>query len=428
MAKKTKFDYILHNTTTENTVIDYGFIGGNNTIIFIKAGQDGSCNGYQNKYLNLAINLNKKYKFSVICSSNPFRKKNPLDDAMQVISDYAKKRKFDDYDVYYIGYSNGGLIGAWHGYQYEKIKRMVLVNAPLMFNFHKTKDGIRNFSGEKMILVYGEFDPSYRYTELLMPLLNDNIELKIYKGQDHHFSNNSKDFELLPELILYNKWNVYPKKNVKIFTKDGKILKGYLSNIVYSNNKKIYYIFENKKIDIKNIISANNINKDELDLEKVKNKNKEIINNTFDEANGFMKLVINKEYEKSKTISKIPLAVNSIFACELYLKVLLLNRGFTCEDVRMLSHDLKKLYINLNDTDKEKIETWIRIFSQFDLLDYLEKIKNSFQELRYVYLNEAVVEFDMEDLLDFVFKIQHYTSMEIKGDDIYKKIEEEIAN
>ena len=112
-------------------------IEGNNIIVFIKAGQDGSLYGYQNKYIKMARRLNKKYGCSVICSSNPFDGNNPLDNAMEIIEDYAKI--FDNYKIYYLGYSNGALIGAWFGVKYPKIKRMALVNGPLMYNFHKRR-------------------------------------------------------------------------------------------------------------------------------------------------------------------------------------------------------------------------------------------------------------------------------------------------
>ncbi len=33
--------------------IEYGIIDGNNTIVFIKAGLEGSCYGYENKYVRI---------------------------------------------------------------------------------------------------------------------------------------------------------------------------------------------------------------------------------------------------------------------------------------------------------------------------------------------------------------------------------------
>lgn len=196
-----KFDIELSKNFEENIIINYGIIKGNNKILFIKAGQDGSMYGYENKYLRMSKRINEKYGYTVIASSNPFDGRNPLDNAMEVIEEYCKD-KFDDYDIYYMGHSNGGLIGAWFGNNYEKIRKMLLINAPLMYNWHKTKDGIKKFNGELVSLIYGEFDQSIKYTELLLPLTNEKIKLNIIKNEDHHFKNDMEDFLSLPEKYL----------------------------------------------------------------------------------------------------------------------------------------------------------------------------------------------------------------------------------
>ena len=192
-----KFDIEIKSNFKDNIIIDYGIIEGNNLIIFIKSGQNGSLYGYQNKYIRMAKRLNKKYGCSVVCSSNPFDGENPLDDAMKVIEDYAKR--FDDYKIYYLGYSNGALIGAWFGTKYPKIKRMVLVNPPLMFNYYKTKEGTLSFKGESINYVFGEYDQSIGYVGLLKSLENDKIKVFIEKGQDHHFSKSDEEFQRIPE-------------------------------------------------------------------------------------------------------------------------------------------------------------------------------------------------------------------------------------
>lgn len=47
-----------------NNVIEYGIVNGDNTIVFIKAGQNGSLYGYNNKYIKMAKRLNSKYGIS----------------------------------------------------------------------------------------------------------------------------------------------------------------------------------------------------------------------------------------------------------------------------------------------------------------------------------------------------------------------------
>ena len=195
-----KFDKEIHSNFNDE-IIDYGIIEGNNIIVFIKAGQDGSLYGYQNKYIKMARRLNKKYGCSVICSSNPFDGNNPLDNAMEIIEDYAKI--FDNYKIYYLGYSNGALIGAWFGVKYPKIKRMALVNGPLMYNFHKIKEGALSFNGDMISFIYGEYDQSIGYIDLLKNMENDKIKVFVEKGQDHHFSKSEESFQEIPEKYLF---------------------------------------------------------------------------------------------------------------------------------------------------------------------------------------------------------------------------------
>ena len=199
--QELKFDKEIHSKLEDIAIIDYGIVEGNNIIVFIKAGQNGSLYGYQNKYIKMAKRLNQKYGCSVICSSNPFDGNNPLDNAMEVIEDYAKR--FDDFKIYYLGYSNGALIGAWFGIKYPKIKRMALVNGPLMYNLYKTKEGALSFKGESINFIYGEYDQSIGYAELLKSIENDKIKVFIEEGQDHHFSKSEEDFQKIPEKYLF---------------------------------------------------------------------------------------------------------------------------------------------------------------------------------------------------------------------------------
>lgn len=196
-----KFDKEIQSKFEDIAIIDYGIVEGNNTIVFIKAGQNGSLYGYQNKYIKMARRLNEKYGCSVICSSNPFDGNNPLDNAMEVIEDYAKK--FDDYKIYYLGFSNGALIGAWYGVKYPKIQRMALVNGPLMYNYHNTKEGALSFNKERLSFVYGEYDSSIGYIDLLNNIKNNKIKVYIEEKQDHHFSKSEEEFQSIPDKYLF---------------------------------------------------------------------------------------------------------------------------------------------------------------------------------------------------------------------------------
>lgn len=80
---------------------------------------------------------------------------------------------------------------------------MALVNGPLMYNLHKTKEGALSFKGESINFIYGEYDQSIGYVELLKSIENDKIKVFIEEGQDHHFSKSEEDFQKIPEKYLF---------------------------------------------------------------------------------------------------------------------------------------------------------------------------------------------------------------------------------
>lgn len=198
-----KFDKIVKSNLEDITVIEYGIIEGNNTIVFIKSGQNGSIYGYNNKYIKMAKRLNKKYKCTVICSSNPFDGNNPLDNAFTVIEKYTSK--FEDYKVYYLGFSNGALIGAYFGINYPKIKRMLLVNMPLIYDINLIKNNLNNFNNEKITIVYGSLDYSINSLENIKDIKSNRMDIKVVPNEDHYFSKDEEDFYSLPEKYLFYK-------------------------------------------------------------------------------------------------------------------------------------------------------------------------------------------------------------------------------
>lgn len=193
-----KYDEILKKEFRDIAIIEYGIIKGNSTIVFIKTGQDGSIYGYKNKYLTIAKKLNEKYGYTVISSSNPFDGNNPLDHDMNIVKEYCVNNNIEDYKVYYMGQSNGARIGISWGYQHPEIKKLLLINSPIFINWHILKNGIIESNNQEMILVYGDRDNSYRYVELIEPLLTENKKLVIVNGADHNFVNMLDEFIDLP--------------------------------------------------------------------------------------------------------------------------------------------------------------------------------------------------------------------------------------
>lgn len=194
---KTDFDQVI-TKPFEEKIIEYGIIKGNNTVFFTKAGANGTMCGYQNKYLNMALNLHKKYGYSVVCSSNPYTSQESIGQGISVIEEFIKS----PYQIYYFGHSNGAVMGARNAFKYPQIKRLVLVNGPLMLNWIQTRKGIENFKGEKMAFIYGDNDPSYMLTGILRLAINPVKSVHIIQNADHNFTDMLSEFINLPEKYI----------------------------------------------------------------------------------------------------------------------------------------------------------------------------------------------------------------------------------
>lgn len=200
--------------TQNGKEIEYGIIDGSSTIIFIKAGLKGSCFGYENKYVKIGRALNEKHGCSIISSSNPLGTHTDFDLEMDFVRNYAEEKDFTDYQVYYLGYSNGASLGISSAYRFPEIKKLVCINGPLMRNPLSLLRGIKNFSGEKMYLVYGSKDPSFNLLKLYSNLKSDKIDFVRLFGVDHYFTGCLNLFIELPGILFFG--DELSGRNVKI--------------------------------------------------------------------------------------------------------------------------------------------------------------------------------------------------------------------
>lgn len=170
----------------------FGIIKGEKYLVFIKTGRGGSIEGFENKYLNICSFLFEKYGYTFVVSANPKDSACDLEEEIKCISKYIGDYK----EIFFVGISNGASIGAAQCRKIEKIKNAILINAPLMINFHKIKEGAKKFRGNNMYFLYGEDDPSFRYIEILKSIKNTACKYKIIKGEGHDFSKESLIYEL----------------------------------------------------------------------------------------------------------------------------------------------------------------------------------------------------------------------------------------
>ena len=194
-----EFDYIS-KIEHESDVVEYGCVVGNNKIVYIKAGMGGNYLGYENKYLKIARKLNEKHGCSVLCVSNPTPL--PISVDQTILDAFIKDNDINNPEMFFFGHSNGCVKGLELGTSGITFTRMLLVNMPLMLNFHKTARWINAMPETDIVTVYGETDPSYQYIPFLKNRNFGNVEIVEVAGADHNFKGMMEQFiELSGKLI-----------------------------------------------------------------------------------------------------------------------------------------------------------------------------------------------------------------------------------
>ena len=179
--------------------VSMGYVPGTSQILFIKTGQGSTIYGDANKHLALASYVNEKYGCSVLVSATLGESKEVYQDEMRAVKQIVG---VPHPRIYYLGISKGGLLGCWYGADNPNIKRLVSVNAPLMINFHnKTLPAIRAFSKERLTLLYGSRDPSYRY----VPFVDRYANVITLEGSDHNLKGTSiRMQDIVDQYLLFD--------------------------------------------------------------------------------------------------------------------------------------------------------------------------------------------------------------------------------
>ncbi|MCI6481778.1 MAG: hypothetical protein SPE48_05345 [Treponema porcinum] len=204
----TDFD-IKVSAFCNSVQIDYGIINGkfniesSHIVVYIKAGLTGSIYGYENKYLKMAKNLNEKFGVSVFVASNPEGTGNSIGHGLQIFKNYCKERQVKQFNVYFVGVSNGGVQGLFAFEKNPLINKALLIGAPLNYNPDLIKKALINFNGEKLHLICGDKDPGFGLFKLYSELENEKIIFTAFLNVDHVFSGNTELFIKLPEKYLF---------------------------------------------------------------------------------------------------------------------------------------------------------------------------------------------------------------------------------
>lgn len=120
-------------------------------------------------------------------------------------------------------------------------------------------------------------------------------------------------------------------------------------------------------------------------------KNNEYVN-LYREAYSFFESAKNiKKYTKEKKYveSYIPYIVNISFACELYLKLILVYNKISISELKKKSHSLKKLYNLLTKEQKNRIYQSFKRPLIYNIEEEIDNIDMAFKDWRYIVLDRA---------------------------------------
>ncbi len=170
----------------------YGYIPGNEKLVFIKAGLGGDYLGYENKYLRIARLLHERHGCTVVSVSNPNDKRWSVADDRAILEGVLLKFGLKNPELYLFGNSDGCRKGLALAAEIP-FRRIVLVNMPLTINFHRTKSHLSRIPDTDVIAVYGEKDVSCPYAALLEGK-SERVQVVRVPEADHNFAGKTEKF------------------------------------------------------------------------------------------------------------------------------------------------------------------------------------------------------------------------------------------
>ena len=197
-----EFEKEISLSLPEGDEVRYGFFFGGRDTVFIKSGAGGSHRGYGDKYVKMAHLLWEEGGYTVVCASNPGE--DSFWEADRLLLERMQGTLGGG--LSYIGASMGATQGLVLATEHFAFRRMLLINMPLMINFHKIKDALARAEAD-VTFVYGKEDPSHPY----LPYLEQAAErtshigerrIEVIEGADHNFGGHLEEFIALGRLLL----------------------------------------------------------------------------------------------------------------------------------------------------------------------------------------------------------------------------------
>ena len=180
--------------------IEYGvFKGWQNygPVFFIKMPSGENFHKQGNKYYRMSKELSKRTHCTVICAENHTDEISKKYD-IEVIRQYLESFEGKVQPCRVIGIGDGAKIClSWLCHNTD-VEKMLLVNVPISYELGETVEILNAVDKKNIKFVYGDGDPSYRFTPLLRRLYAD---VSVLPDVDHNFKGRMHRFVSLQALI-----------------------------------------------------------------------------------------------------------------------------------------------------------------------------------------------------------------------------------
>lgn len=174
-------------------VIDYSLdiavhSADSNIVLLIIPGVDGSVDGYENKYVRIADDIQNKHSVAVVRMSNPFISAFFWESTVRQVLEYIQDNRMsianrEDIELRIMAHSAGASIIAQIAWEYPFVSKLLLVNPAMKLRPKKIIQGLSEFGKNKVTIIVGSNDPSLQETKELA--IKSTI---IVEGADHYFS------------------------------------------------------------------------------------------------------------------------------------------------------------------------------------------------------------------------------------------------
>lgn len=199
------------NGVTINCDLDIAVHPSNSNIILLTVpGVDGSVDGYKNKYVQIAEEVQSTHGAAIVRMSNPFvtsfHWESNLRHALKFIDENLPEiTGAADIEIRILAHSAGAAVAAQIAWEYPKVTRLLLINPATKLGIDDIKRGIGKFNGD-MTILFGSKDPSHDNLEHLTSAAKpEQVQAVVLEDVDHNFSGEALElFIQSPSRYLFN--------------------------------------------------------------------------------------------------------------------------------------------------------------------------------------------------------------------------------